>query len=66
MKNKKFKIGMGLGTVLLAIALVYFLASAKTTEQLTAEFVEVANGDVTTTDTATGTIQPVKQVLSLI
>ncbi len=62
MKNKKTKIGIGIGTLLVAIGLVYFLISAKTTEQLSAEFVAVAKGDVTTTVTATGTIQPVKQV----
>lgn len=62
MQNKKTKIGIGIGTVVVAIGLVYFLISAKTTERLTTEFVAVAKGDVTTTVTATGTIQPVKQV----
>ncbi|MBT8281100.1 MAG: efflux RND transporter periplasmic adaptor subunit [Muriicola sp.] len=62
MKSKKIKIGIGIGVLIVACGLVYFLLSAKSTEQLTAQFVEVVKGDVTTTVTATGTIQPVKQV----
>ena len=62
MKNRKTKVGIVVGILLVGIALVYFLMSAKKTEQLTAEFVSVAKGNVTTTVTATGTIEPVKQV----
>lgn len=62
MKKKKTKIGIGIGAALAGIALVYVMMAAKTTEQLTAEFVPATKGDVTTTVTATGTIQPVEQV----
>ncbi|RKN80291.1 efflux RND transporter periplasmic adaptor subunit [Ulvibacterium marinum] len=62
MQSKKTKIGIGIGALLVAVALGYFLMSTGAKEQLTAEFVMANKGDVTTMVTATGTIQPVEQV----
>ncbi len=62
MKNRKTKIGIGIGAAIITISLLYAFFSGNTDTHITAEFVKVEKGNVTAAVTATGTIQPIKQV----
>lgn len=62
MKNKKTKPLIWIGIGLIAISLIYIFYSKEATTQITADFIKVKKGVVTIAVTATGTIQPIKQV----